>query len=501
MTKTQELNAVDVAQPHSSPHSASPSAEREIALLVRPDVALHQTKDGTARRHLTRAVLRILSLAIGDALAAGASAVAVHRVVDWAAMQLGRISVPYSSGAEFCGAVLLALALTGNYHRSDRPYSTLHLLVGSALGTIIVGWSHFWAHPTIAAAPIAIGLAVITTCLLFVARGSVAALIAWMLPDDRRLVPAVVVASASGTDASLDPRSGYRITGQLLLDHRVPDVRAQELARLIRETRAESIIVFGTMEAPRFARVLEIGLIAGCEVLCTPPGFAVAGVRPSIAWRGPLGLIRVQPPSLRAPQLFAKRCVDVLCATAAAAIAVPLSLVIAVAIVLDSPGPVIFTQQRVGLGGRRFRMIKFRTMRAGADVERSRLAHLNTSGDPRTFKIVDDPRISRVGRVLRRWSLDELPQFLNVIMGHMSLVGPRPVPEDDFVDYEEHHFRRLAAKPGITGLWQVSGRSAVMDFEERVRLDTEYVDQWSLWLDFKILLMTVPTVLQRRGAY
>ena len=140
-------------------------------------------------------------------------------------------------------------------------------------------------------------------------------------------------------------------------------------------------------------------------------------------------------------------------------------------------------------------------MRVGADGERARLAHLNSSGDPRTFKIVDDPRISRVGRLLRKWSLDELPQFLNVLLGHMSLVGPRPVPEDDFVDYDDHHFRRLAAKPGITGLWQVSGRSVVMDFEERVRLDTEYVDQWSLWLDFKILVLTVPAVMRRTGAY
>jgi lipopolysaccharide/colanic/teichoic acid biosynthesis glycosyltransferase len=162
---------------------------------------------------------------------------------------------------------------------------------------------------------------------------------------------------------------------------------------------------------------------------------------------------------------------------------------------------VFFTQERIGLGGKRFRMIKFRTMRLGADDEKARLYHLNPTGDRRAFKIPDDPRISRVGRALRRWSLDELPQFINVILGHMSLVGPRPVPEDDFVDYEDHHFRRLGAKPGITGLWQVSGRSAVADFEERVRMDTEYIDHWSLWLDFKILVMTLPAVLQRTGAY
>lgn len=498
MTKFHELKLTPDAVVDRRPTLAP---EREIALLVRPDVALHQTKEGTARRHLIRAFFRVLSLALGDVLAAGASAVAIRDLVDWLAARLGTGAVPYSSTVEFCGAVLLALALTGNYQRSERPYSTLHLLVGSALGTLVVCWSNFWANPTLGAAPIAIALAVVTTIALFITRGSVAALIAWLLPKDRRLVPAVVVVSSSSVDAVLDARSGYRVAGRVVLDHRHADIRAEELARLVRETRAESVVVLGNVDAGRFARVLEIGLNAGCEVLCTPPGFDVAGVRPSIAWRGPLGLIQVQPPSLRAPQIFAKRCVDVLVASAAALLAAPLGLAIALAIALDSPGPVFFTQLRVGLGGKRFRMIKFRTMRTGADDERALLSHLNSSGDPRTFKIVDDPRITRVGRVLRRWSLDELPQFLNVVIGHMSLVGPRPVPEDDFIDYEEHHFRRLAAKPGITGLWQVSGRSAVMDFEERVRLDTEYVDQWSLWLDLKILLSTAPAVLRRTGAY
>lgn len=498
MTKTQELTAIDDAV---ADRRASVLVEREISLLVRPDVALHQTKDDTARRHLTRTILRVLSLVAGDVLAAGTSAIAVRRVLEWSSSVLGHGSVPFSSIAEYCGAVLLALVLTGNYQRSDRPYSTLHLLVGSALGTLVVCWSGFWAHPTLGAAPIALGLAIVTTGALFLARGSVAALTAWLLPEHRRLVPAVIVATSPGVEEALDPRAGYRVAGRVMIDHRHPELRSQELAKLIRDSRAESVIVLGTVDSARFARVLEIGLNAGCEVLCSPPGFDVAGVRPSIAWRGPHGLVRVQPPSLRAPQIFAKRCMDVLVASIAVLLAAPVAAVIAVAVALDSPGPVFFLQHRIGLGGKRFRMIKFRTMRLGADGERARLTHLNSSGDPRTFKIVDDPRISRVGRFLRRWSLDELPQFLNVIAGHMSLVGPRPVPEDDFVDYDDHHFRRLAAKPGITGLWQVSGRSEVMDFEERVRLDTEYVDQWSLWMDLRIILFTVPAVLRRTGAY
>jgi lipopolysaccharide/colanic/teichoic acid biosynthesis glycosyltransferase len=146
-------------------------------------------------------------------------------------------------------------------------------------------------------------------------------------------------------------------------------------------------------------------------------------------------------------------------------------------------------------------MLKFRTMRKGADAEKPALGHLNHTGDSRLFKIPDDPRVTRVGRILRRWSLDELPQLWNVLRGDMSLVGPRPFFESDLEDYQVHHFRRLAAKPGLTGLWQVSGRSNVVDFEEVVRLDRQYIEQWSIWLDLSILLRTLPAVLRRDGAY
>ncbi len=179
----------------------------------------------------------------------------------------------------------------------------------------------------------------------------------------------------------------------------------------------------------------------------------------------------------------------------------PLLLLLAVAIKLDSPGPVLFTQRRAGLGGRAFSMLKFRTMRHGADEEKECFAHLNLTGDPRLFKIPDDPRVTRFGRFLRRWSLDELPQLWNVLRGDMSLVGPRPFFERDFAVYEEHHFHRLGAKPGITGLWQVSGRSEIIDFEEVVRLDREYIESWSLSLDVSIIARTLPAVLSRTGAY
>jgi exopolysaccharide biosynthesis polyprenyl glycosylphosphotransferase len=480
---------------------APSTTERGRSIFVQPDVALHQSKAGTARRHLMRVVARLFAFAVGDAVAAGLAAIMVRELVEWLSVWLGHGQVPYASAGEFSLAVLVSVLLTGNYQRSLSPHSTLHLLMGSSLGALVVCWSRLWMTPTLGIIPIAVALAVITTAALFLMRGTLAALMTKVLPDEQMLIPALVISADPDFEPMLDARSGYRVAGSVALDARQMESRAQELARAIRRFRAEAVIVVGDVRSTTFAQLLEIGLRAGCEVLCTPPGFGVASVRPSLVRRGSLALIRVGMPSLQTPHFIAKRCVDVLFASLALMLATPVAMVIAALIRLDSPGPIFFTQVRIGLGGRRFRMIKFRSMRIGADGEKAHYAHLNASGDPRNFKIVDDPRISRIGRFLRRWSLDELPQFLNVLFGQMSLVGPRPVPEEDFVDYQEHHLRRLGAKPGITGLWQVSGRSALCDFEERVRLDTEYIDRWSLWLDLKILTLTLPAVVGRTGAY
>jgi lipopolysaccharide/colanic/teichoic acid biosynthesis glycosyltransferase len=224
-------------------------------------------------------------------------------------------------------------------------------------------------------------------------------------------------------------------------------------------------------------------------------------VRPALVWHQDQPFFELGAPVLKASAVIIKRTVDLLGATIGIILLAPVLLMIAIAIRFDSPGPVFFTQDRAGLGGRRFRMLKFRTMRVGADAEKHTLSHLNHTGDSRLFKIPEDPRVTRLGALLRRWSLDELPQFWNVIRGEMSLVGPRPFFEADFASYQDHHFRRLDAKPGITGLWQVSGRSSVVDFEDVVYLDRQYIEQWSPWLDVSIMFRTLPAVVRREGAY
>ena len=178
---------------------------------------------------------------------------------------------------------------------------------------------------------------------------------------------------------------------------------------------------------------------------------------------------------------------------------VPLG-VVALLVKLTSPGPVLFRQQRAGLNGRPFTLYKFRTMVSNAEQIKHELSAMNEMTGP-VFKVTNDPRVTKVGKVLRKYSLDEFPQLYNVLRGEMSLVGPRPLPLDEVRRFDDvAHRRRLSMKPGLTCLWQVSGRSAVTDFQEWVRLDLEYIDNWSLWLDIRILSRTVPVVLKGTGA-
>jgi lipopolysaccharide/colanic/teichoic acid biosynthesis glycosyltransferase len=242
------------------------------------------------------------------------------------------------------------------------------------------------------------------------------------------------------------------------------------------------------------------GPLAETEIIhseIVPP----AGTRPARASVVSPLHVAATAPALEKSDAILKRCVDVAIAGLGVIVFTPLMIVLAILVKLDSRGPALFAQTRVGQGGRTFRMLKLRTMREGAEREQAAVAELNQHDDPRLFKIPADPRVTRLGRVIRRWSLDELPQLFNIIAGDMSLVGPRPFFESDLADYEAHHFRRLAVQPGLTGLWQVSGRSDIVNFEEVVRLDRYYIEHWSIGLDFRILARTVPAVVSRRGAY
>lgn len=198
-------------------------------------------------------------------------------------------------------------------------------------------------------------------------------------------------------------------------------------------------------------------------------------------------------------ELAAKRLMDIAGGIIGLVLTVLLSVFVAPAIYIESPGPVIFKQVRIGKNGRRFYIYKFRSMYMDAEERKKELMSQNKMNGL-MFKVKDDPRITKVGKFIRKASIDEFPQFFNVLKGDMSLVGTRPPTVDEFLKYEEHHKRRLSLKPGITGLWQVAGRSAIIDFEDVVRLDLKYIDNWSIWSDLKILVQTVVVVVFHKGA-
>jgi lipopolysaccharide/colanic/teichoic acid biosynthesis glycosyltransferase len=210
-------------------------------------------------------------------------------------------------------------------------------------------------------------------------------------------------------------------------------------------------------------------------------------------------LFELKPPVFEGFDYVLKRSFDLVVSLLTIVVLSPLLLAIALAVKLSSRGSVIYRSVRPGIGGAPFDCLKFRTMYRDADDRLPALEELNEASGA-LFKIRDDPRVTPVGRLLRRYSLDELPQLLNVVRGEMSLVGPRPLPQRDYERLEDWHKKRYLVLPGVTGLWQVSGR-ADLDFDDLVRLDFLYLERWSVFLDLTILVKTIPAVLMRRGAF
>jgi exopolysaccharide biosynthesis polyprenyl glycosylphosphotransferase len=219
---------------------------------------------------------------------------------------------------------------------------------------------------------------------------------------------------------------------------------------------------------------------------------------PRVTHFGSLAALSFAPVHHSRSRMLVKRVMDVVGSACLLALSSPMLALAALAIKLDSKGPVLFRQIRCGMNGRHFRIVKLRTMEVDAEERKAELMELNEMDGP-VFKIRNDPRVTRVGRFLRRWSIDELPQFWNVLVGDMSLVGPRPPVPIEVAEYATFDRRRLSMRPGITCLWQVNGRNAI-GFTDWVKLDLEYIDTWSLTLDVRILLKTLPAMLEGTGS-
>jgi len=248
---------------------------------------------------------------------------------------------------------------------------------------------------------------------------------------------------------------------------------------------------------PYLNMCVEMGVTV--RIIMNP--FQADSVQNYVSSMGTYPVLTYHTVSLNVTERFLKRAIDILGSLVGILITCPVMLLTAIAIRWDSPGKVIFKQERVGLNGRHFFMYKFRSMCADAEEKKMELMEQNEMNSQCMFKMQDDPRITKVGKFIRKTSIDELPQFFNVLMGEMSLVGTRPPTLDEVKLYERSHWRRMSIKPGITGMWQVSGRSSVTNFDEIVELDTKYIDQWNVLLDIEILLKTIIQVVCRKGAF
>lgn len=308
-------------------------------------------------------------------------------------------------------------------------------------------------------------------------------------------------------------RAGFRVVGLAVTDAhagtpgaapRIDGVETFGLEDLVERARhpgITTVVLAGELPGGHAAiRRLGWSLEGAATELILPTRLTyVAGPRIHLRPVEGMPLVHVALPTYTGVAHLAKRAMDVVVSAAALVVLAPVFALVALAIRLDDGGPVLFRQQRVGNGGRPFVMYKFRSMVLDAEARRAELA-ARDEGAGLLFKMQDDPRVTRVGRVLRRWSLDELPQFLNALIGTMSVVGPRPPLPDEAAQYAGDVSRRLLSKPGITGLWQVSGRSD-LSWEESVQLDLSYVENWSLTGDLMIILRTFRCVLARAGAY
>jgi exopolysaccharide biosynthesis polyprenyl glycosylphosphotransferase len=311
--------------------------------------------------------------------------------------------------------------------------------------------------------------------ILLVGEGAELASLHRVLTASRRLTAYEFVGSfAPGQDGALEARIARARPDEIILNE--ADFDEETVLELVETAHREGVRV---RIAPRTTELL------------LERGEYVPGQGPP--------LFELRPPVLAGTDWAVKKAFDLGVSIVVLVVGLPIWLLLALAIKLDSRGPVLYRDRRVGVGEREFGMFKFRTMVQGAAEQQQVLEQANEAGGA-LFKIRDDPRVTRVGRLLRRLSIDELPQLLNVLRGEMSLVGPRPLPLRDFRQLQAWHRRRYNVLPGITGLWQISGRSN-LTFDDLVRLDFYYIENWSIWLDISILVKTLPAVLAGRGAY
>jgi exopolysaccharide biosynthesis polyprenyl glycosylphosphotransferase len=404
-------------------------------------------------------------------------------------------------------AVLLGLIALDTYGASDRRRDASRLVAGATLGLALPYWGYLWNQFSPLALPGFILLAAIVGTTLIVERHLIDSVVRRLWPIGPGAARALWIGQPEDISCSLehpalaDAREfafgGILDPVELNLKGRTGFRR---LCQKIKRYRADTLVLSGPLDDEALALIIEASGAAGCQVYALPRVFALGGVESQMVWRRGAPLVALSRPGLRARQLLLKRTLDIIASGAGLLLLSPIFALAALAVRISGRGPILFRQERVGLGGNVFRITKFRSMVHDAEARRGDLSSKSVYRDRRLFKVKDDPRVTPLGAFLRRTSLDELPQLWNVFLGEMSLVGPRPPLPAEVDLYEEHHYTRFDVKPGMTGPWQVNGRNLITDFEEVIRLETDYIREWTIWKDLGLLLKTVPAVLRMRGA-
>ncbi len=482
-----------------------------------PRLALQSSARANRRRHATRHVARLGTLFTLDAVGVlvGMTLMVLLSPVDgWG--YIVRWNDPAAGGlsviAQYVVALCSGLFLMNAYKEGDAVQDWGRVVPGAAVGLLVLHWPMLWND----------GGALLTSYLpSIVAFGgsiwSVRRVSDWLLHVLWSRMAEPSRALFVGTPAEVEfamqrsPMKGPHAlvpVARLDLSHATPtdddataDPLEQQLQAAIHDHDVDTTLLCSQFDDNALTRIVGTSEAAGCRVISFSRAFSVAKLSPTLTTYDRTPVVELTQPGIRGRDLLLKRAFDVVAAGLLVVLLAPVMLVVALLVKRSSPGPALFRQERVGYGGRRFHILKFRSMCVDAEQQLESLREESIYGDARLFKMVRDPRVTPLGRFLRRSSLDELPQLFNVLGGSMSLVGPRPPLPSEVAMYGDQSFLRFDVKPGITGPWQVNGRNAVINFDDVIAIETEYVNGWTIWRDFSILARTVPVVLKMEGAH
>lgn len=404
-------------------------------------------------------------------------------------------------------SLLFCLVVTGSYAYTERKAHPARMAAALLLGLVLPRWVEIW-QSALPARWLLLGLVLAASWIALVLQRR--ALVESLKSiDPRRLVRARTLIVGPADDVRAIAGAGDKLrdsspTPTFVLSESWPDGTAESMRELysaLADWDADAIVLVGALSDAALQAVMIASSSAGASVYATRREAFRQLDEPSFVLRRAEPIAVLSRPALVGSQLVVKRFVDLSGAVIGLVVLSPILLAASLAVWLTSRGPVFFRQVRVGLGGDPFVMMKFRTMVDDAELQLAELQQANVYSTDPLFKLQKDPRMTPIGIFLRKSSLDELPQLLNVLRGEMSLVGPRPALPSEVRRYQQHHFVRFEVLPGITGPWQVSGRNSITSFEDVVQLESSYIRGWTVWRDLAILARTVPAVFSMKGAF